>query len=159
MAWTTPRTWVAGETVTAAIMNSHVRDNFNAVGDPWTSYTPSWTASTTNPTIGNGTLTGAYRQAGKLVMFRIRIVFGSTTTRGSGEYRWGFPVTAANQNNPGFNGNVFRSSSFSGFTCVGYATTAFRAVLTSTNAAVGDSSPVVFTTGDEIHIGGTYEAA
>ena len=28
MAWTTPRTWVTGETVTAALMNAHVRDNF-----------------------------------------------------------------------------------------------------------------------------------
>ena len=27
MAWTTPRTWVSGEIVTAAIMNQHVRDN------------------------------------------------------------------------------------------------------------------------------------
>jgi hypothetical protein len=27
MAWTTPRTWVAGEVVTAAIMNQHVRDD------------------------------------------------------------------------------------------------------------------------------------
>lgn len=27
MAWTTPRTWVASEVVTAAIMNTHVRDN------------------------------------------------------------------------------------------------------------------------------------
>ena len=27
MAWTAPRTWVAGETVTAALMNTHVRDN------------------------------------------------------------------------------------------------------------------------------------
>ena len=29
MAWTTPRDWVAGEVVTAAIMNTHVRDDFN----------------------------------------------------------------------------------------------------------------------------------
>ena len=28
MAWTAPRTWVTGEQVTAAIMNSAVRDNF-----------------------------------------------------------------------------------------------------------------------------------
>ncbi len=28
MAWTAPRTWVAGENVTAAIMNAHVRDQF-----------------------------------------------------------------------------------------------------------------------------------
>jgi hypothetical protein len=27
MAWTAPRTWVAGETVTATMMNAHVRDN------------------------------------------------------------------------------------------------------------------------------------
>jgi|TARA_Y100000310_G_scaffold317685_1_gene370846 hypothetical protein len=27
MAWTAPRTWVAGEVVTAALMNTHVRDN------------------------------------------------------------------------------------------------------------------------------------
>jgi hypothetical protein len=29
--WTTPRTWVAGELVTASMMNTHVRDNMNAV--------------------------------------------------------------------------------------------------------------------------------
>lgn len=30
MAYTTPRTWVTGETVTASLLNTHVRDNFNA---------------------------------------------------------------------------------------------------------------------------------
>lgn len=29
MAWTTPRTWAAGELVTASMMNAHVRDNLN----------------------------------------------------------------------------------------------------------------------------------
>ncbi len=27
MAWTAPRTWVTGETVTAALMNAHIKDN------------------------------------------------------------------------------------------------------------------------------------
>lgn len=31
MAWTAPRTWVTNEVVTSSIMNTHVRDNFNAV--------------------------------------------------------------------------------------------------------------------------------
>jgi hypothetical protein len=31
MAWTTPRTWSAGEFVTDSMMNAHVRDNFNTV--------------------------------------------------------------------------------------------------------------------------------
>ena len=32
MAWTAPRTWVTGETVTAALMNTHIRDNLLAIG-------------------------------------------------------------------------------------------------------------------------------
>lgn len=32
MAWTAPRTWVTGETVTAALMNAHIRDNFLETG-------------------------------------------------------------------------------------------------------------------------------
>jgi voltage-gated potassium channel Kch len=31
MAWTTPRTWVAGEVVTAALMNLHVKDNLDVL--------------------------------------------------------------------------------------------------------------------------------
>lgn len=31
MAWSTPRTWTADEVVTAAIMNSHLRDNLNVL--------------------------------------------------------------------------------------------------------------------------------
>ena len=29
MAWTTPRTWVSGETVSATLMNAQIRDNLN----------------------------------------------------------------------------------------------------------------------------------
>mgnify|MGYP001592239233 CR=1 FL=1 len=31
MAWTAPRTWVTSELVTAAIMNTHIRDNLLAL--------------------------------------------------------------------------------------------------------------------------------
>lgn len=34
MAWTAPRTWVTGEIVTAAIGNTHWRDNMVATGEP-----------------------------------------------------------------------------------------------------------------------------
>lgn len=34
MAWTTPRTWANNETVTDAILNTHVRDNLNAIVNP-----------------------------------------------------------------------------------------------------------------------------
>jgi len=32
MAWTAPKTWTVGELVTAANMNTHVRDNLNSLG-------------------------------------------------------------------------------------------------------------------------------
>jgi hypothetical protein len=34
MAWTTPRTWATGELVTKTIMDTHIRDNLNALKDP-----------------------------------------------------------------------------------------------------------------------------
>src|SRR5262245_48492280 len=83
MAWTSPRTWVAGETVTASLLNTHIRDNQLAIST-WTNYTTSWTGTTTNPAIGNGTKTSAYIKAGDRVDFYISITMGSTTTFGSG---------------------------------------------------------------------------
>lgn len=34
MSWTTPRTWVTDELVTASVMNAHLRDNLNALKSP-----------------------------------------------------------------------------------------------------------------------------
>ena len=61
----------------------------------WQSYTPTWTASTTNPTLGNGTLTGKYIQIGKLVVLNISFTFGSTTAFGTGDHYLSLPVEAA----------------------------------------------------------------
>lgn len=57
-------------------------------------YTPTWTASTTNPVIGNGTLVGKYLRIGKMCYVRIRLQIGSTTTTGSGSWRFALPFTA-----------------------------------------------------------------
>jgi len=58
----------------------------------WTTYVPTWTGSTTNPTIGNGTINGAFAKIGKLGLFEIAIAVGSTTTVGSGTYGFGLPA-------------------------------------------------------------------
>ena len=60
----------------------------------WQSYTVSWTADTTNPSIGNGTLVGRYVQIGKTVICSIALAMGSTTTYGSGDWSFSLPVTA-----------------------------------------------------------------
>lgn len=82
-----PFPFVAGSVLTAA--------ELNGIGEAWTSYTPVWTASTTNPDIGNGTILGKYCQVNKLVVARINVSFGSTTTYGSGTWLFSYPVTAA----------------------------------------------------------------
>lgn len=41
MAWTSPRTWVTGEIVTAAELNANVRDNLALLGPPVAGYVNS----------------------------------------------------------------------------------------------------------------------
>jgi hypothetical protein len=53
MAWTTPRTWVAGEVGSAANLNTHVRDNMLAIF----SAGPTWVNVTFNS--GNFTASGS----------------------------------------------------------------------------------------------------
>lgn len=80
MAWTNPRTWVALEKPTAATMNTHIRDNLNALyagtdGSGWTSYTPTLTGGAA------ATLNCRYIKFGKLVTVEVDITFtGAVTT-------------------------------------------------------------------------------
>lgn len=67
----------------------------SAVLGGWEAYTPTWTASTTNPALGNGTLTGRYTVLGKTCVGSIYLLMGSTTTYGSGAWALGLPFTAA----------------------------------------------------------------
>ena len=60
----------------------------------WQPYTVSWTAATTNPSIGNGTLVGRYTQIGKTCILVIALTMGSTTTYGSGNWSFSLPKTA-----------------------------------------------------------------
>ena len=57
----------------------------------WTTYTPTWASSGTQPVIGNGTLTGQYLQVGKQLFVQIHCLAGTTTTFGTGTYSWSLP--------------------------------------------------------------------
>ncbi len=89
MTWTTPGTAVAGQVLSAAFWNSNVRDNLKAVGDAWTSYSPTWGGIT----VGNGTNSSAYIAAGKLIIFRAALTLG-TTSSVTGQISVTLPVTA-----------------------------------------------------------------
>lgn len=87
-----PPTFTAGQkTGVAAGLNS-LRDFARAFTDAWTPYTPTLTASTTNPT--NWTQTGYYARAGKLVVARFLLTAGASVTAGSGTYRIALPANA-----------------------------------------------------------------
>lgn len=162
MAWTSPRTWVPGESPTAATMNTHIRDQFATIGDPWFAYTPIWTSSGTNPVIGNGTITGAYRWTGQTVNFWAQIVMGSTTTFGTGSWFITAPIAPANYRWL-FSG-VSRDASASASYSLGaeYDTTLplrLRNIGVSPVTGVSSTSPFTWANTDTLFISGTYEAA
>lgn len=60
----------------------------------WTNFTPTWTASSSNPSIGDGLIEGRYKMVGKTVHVWMMMTAGSTTTFGTGEYKVSLPVPA-----------------------------------------------------------------
>jgi hypothetical protein len=80
-----------GLTVTGSVIVSG-----SDITTAWTSYTPVWTAASSNPSIGNGTIEGYYKVIGKTCFVRGNIAMGSTTTFGSGEWYVSMPFTASN---------------------------------------------------------------
>ena len=55
-------------------------------------YTPTWSSSGTLPVLGNGSITAKYHQAGNLVAVAINLTMGSSTTYGTGYWRFSLPV-------------------------------------------------------------------
>ena len=58
----------------------------------WTSYTPVWTSSGTAPSIGNGSIVGAYRRVGDSMELAVYLTMGSTSTFGSGNWQFSIPA-------------------------------------------------------------------
>lgn len=164
MAWTSPRTWVSGEVPPATIFNTHVRDNFKALGDPWTSYTPNWSGSGGNPVIGNGQISCAYMMAGKLCAFRFQIAMGSTTTYGGGIWSINLPFAPstsvtfladyADTGVGNYQGRGLTNGSSTTLTLLAPPTTAGNA-----DRTVGPTVPFTWGNGDILNVSGFYEAA
>jgi hypothetical protein len=80
--------FVAGEEPTAARLN----DILAALAP--LPYTVTWASSGTQPSIGNGTLTGRYLKMGTFVWAFVAMTVGSSTTYGTGSYTWSLPFTS-----------------------------------------------------------------
>lgn len=68
---------------------------------PWSTYTPSMTATTGTPAMGTGgSLQGRYKQIGKTVILNIYGLFGTASpVFGTGAWGWSIPVAASTASN------------------------------------------------------------
>lgn len=157
-----------------AIASSHINDLQNEVvaietqlgtnAGAWQSYTPTWTATTTNPTLGNATLTGRYVQIGKVVTININLTFGTTTALGTGNHYFSIPVTAATGawegtarfRNAG-SANYFRISSINSALSTDNIT--YFSSVSGNDSMWTETSPFVMGNGDSLIIQMVYGAA
>ena len=128
----------------------------------WSNFSPEWTATTTNPTLGNGTLTGRFVQIGKTVHFSMILALGSTTTIGSGNYRFSLPVACADTTYSPIGSSHLRDSSgpdFRLYPAFLVTSTTVGVMNGATAAQLTNVAPWTWAVGDQIRINGTYEAA
>jgi len=133
----------------------------------WISYSVAWTTDgVTQPVIGNGSLTGAYKQIGKIVFVRVKLNCGSTTTFGTGAWQFGLPITASSPDGVQFACSMLDSSTtwYGGTVNGTYSGATFKTAiitpqpLTHTQAAVTATSPFAWGDTDSHQFNGSYES-
>lgn len=121
--------------------------------DPaWTSYTPAHTAVTTNPTLGNGTLTGRYKALGGYTyLVEVEYVRGSTGTNGSGDWRFSLPYSTGHISSACW--LVFRQNGGASFTTgTGRQRGDATVDVPLTGGFMGPTRPWTWATGDGLYM-------
>lgn len=124
----------------------------------WTAYTPTWTATGTPPTLGNGTISGRYRRSGRLIVFEAELVIGSTSSGGTGSYTLVAPVAAAAGIGVPIPVHIDAVAISPAMGRLQPGTTSIFPIGYGNSLTFGNAAPAL-TTGDTICWGGTYEAA
>jgi hypothetical protein len=170
-AWTSISDVVADTPINATWGNS-IRDNglhlyelIGATGTALGTYTPTFAGAAI--TVGNGTASGSYLRLGKLIVWRARFVFGSTSAMTSDVLTVTLPVTAIATVPAGMSSNRFLDAStgtyYPAYLVYGTTTGTIYESDDPGNAIgmnqVSSTSPMTWTTSDEIQIFGLYEAA
>lgn len=129
----------------------------------------TWSPTLTNITIGDGSIQARYTQVGKLVCFRLKLGFGSTTSF-SGSPTFSLPVTAVlltGTSTEHFGTGIALDAGGAAYMIRAYLSSATAVVAHAevasgtylTNAAMSATVPFTWATGDLLQINGTYEAA
>lgn len=140
---------------------------YNANGS-WLPYTPVWTSAGTQPTLGNGTLTGFYIKMGRTIHFRISLLMGSTTTFGTGDYTLSLPFTVSSNTalkTPVGLGYT-EQAGIQGIQLFGRLDNLTTVAIFGPNgvadtraAGVNSTKPFTYAANDFIRVAGTYESA
>lgn len=136
---TTPTLGVAS--ATSINFGGSTLDTYTSNG----TWSPAWTSSGTAPVLGNGTLTGKYTVVGNLVFITIFFNAGSTTTFGTGAFRFDLPFAMADTN-PSWIVNFFSSTTNHYYTAstVPVTTTTFAIYGNDSGSGYGQSVPTTW---------------
>jgi Collagen triple helix repeat (20 copies) len=142
-------------------------DDSVLIGIPTVSLVPiPYTPVLTNITIGNGTFTGLYLQIGKLVIWKIVMTFGSTTSISSlPEFTLPVPAFSTDATSSGTYGyGVHQASGTSYDISIVSVTTTVVGIIytlgaTDANTPITTTAPFIWAATDTIQLGGSYMAA
>ena len=155
--------------------NGTTWDTYQKMPGASTSWTPTWTTSTGthSPAYGNATIDCRYFKLGRLVVFNMNIVFGSTTNFGSGattgdNWQFTLPFTSAMVSYPvgtvmfepgtsrGVAGNALTTSD--GLNLQFNISSAAVNGTALSSGVVDSLSPWTWASGNKFHVIGQYEA-
>lgn len=136
-----------------------------AAGGTYSAWTPALTGSSSNPTLGSGSVAaGRYTQFGKHVSANARIAFGSSgTAAGSGQYIVSLPVTSVSTEFILGYGFVFDSSGATRRNVIAMRNNDTSVIMwfsdPLTDDTVQHNAPWAWAASDEIRLHFDYEAA
>lgn len=133
-------------------------------GSEWSTYTPVLTATSSNPTLGTGSVQqGRYIRYGRMVHVNAIIKFGTSGVNvGSGFYEVSLPVAARTQAFGRRTGSAYLFDSANDYRdggCFINVNVGDKARLSMNGTVVTPTTPMSFGTADELGITITYEAA
>lgn len=135
----------------------HVHAATGLTGYEDSTWTVAWTGTSSNPSIGSGTLTGRYIKIGSVVHAWVHMIIASDTTFGSGTYGWSLPYASAAS--PGrTTGSVWCLDSGTGYfmgSCQMRDSSSEMYCYTTTSL-FGPTSPFTWADGDQLVIQITY---
>ena len=118
------------------------------------SYTTTWAGSSSNPAIGNGSLTSNYSVFNGMCQVNVALVMGSTTTFGSGTWSFTLPITSRSSIPSFATARAYDSGSTTYYSGSAYASG--TVIEASFSGLLSSSVPITWATGDTLYITVNY---